>query len=558
MRTLIISSFFFQFLLAQTIGPELFRINQVSSQNALDGLRSNSIGDIIQQEDTLLWLGTGAGLSLLKDSTSSVKDSIGIFTLDSSITANRPSENFIGAVSALAVEKKTLLAAFAISGEEISAGNGIVYSSNSTGNSITWKYFYDELIDKEPDSIPTFAGKYFKSLPITAHEANVTYDAAIEGSYAWITSWAGGLRRYNIDIAQNFWERIPLPQDGDISLDTCDSLSYEIDPDEEYKSLLKNYYLNPRDPEDGGNHNHKAFSVIAYSDTIWVGTANGINRGIIGDGKGCVSWKHFTPSGYGLSGGFVVDLELQRYKGKRIIWAATVQALNGEKNGVSFSMDDGETWHTTLVGERAYNISASDSIVLVATKTGLWKTVIDDPMDIEKVWAKYSNAKQVLPVGSTGAYKMDEVLSDEVVGVNYDKRSFYSKFSTIWLGTWDGLARSIGNDAKNWRIYRSEYDKAKAYAYPNPFSPYEHNIVGGGGYVHINIDVKISYVVKMDIFNFAMEPVLSKEFDRRNSLTGSFKWDGKDKNGRIVDNGTYFIKMEYDQKVDWLKLIVIK
>ena len=86
----------------------------------------------------------------------------------------------------------------------------------------------------------------------------------------------------------------------------------------------------------------------------------------------------------------------------------------------------------------------------------------------------------------------------------------------------------------------------------------DSNIVNGEGYVHFNIDVKVSYVVKMDIFNFAMEPVFSKKFDRRNISTGSFKWNAKDKNGRIVDNGTYFIRIEYDQKIDWMKLIIIK
>ena len=558
MKKLFFWLIFFQISYSQVNSPEIFRMRNLISQNQFDGLKSNSIGDIAQQEDTLLWLATGSGLSLLKDSVSFVKDSIGIFTLDSSIISSAPSKNFFGAVSALAVDKKSLLAAFATSDEDISTGNGIVYTTNSTGNSISWKYFYDELIDNVSDSIPTFAGKYFKSLPITAHQANVTYDAAIGEKYIWITSWAGGLRRYNIETAQNFWERIPLPEDGDIFLDTCDSSSYEIDPNEENKSLLKDYYLNPRDPQDGGNHNHKAFSVIAYSDTIWVGTANGINRGIIGAGKGCITWKHYTAANNGLSGGFVVDLALQRFKGKRIIWAATLQALDGEKNGVSFSMDDGETWHSTLIDERPYNITASDSMVFVGSKNGLWKTVVDSPMDIEKTWAKYINIKQTLPIGSTGAYKMDEILTNEVVGVNYDERPFFSSSSTLWIGTWDGLARSIGSSATNWKIYRAKYDSNKSYAYPNPFSPYEHNIVNGEGYVHFNIDVKVSYVVEMDIFNFAMEPVFSKKFDRRNISTGSFKWNAKDNNGRIVDNGTYFIRIEYDQKIDWMKLIIIK
>jgi hypothetical protein len=93
---------------------------------------------------------------------------------------------------------------------------------------------------------------------------------------------------------------------------------------------------------------------------------------------------------------------------------------------------------------------------------------------------------------------------------------------------------------------------------PNPFSPFEHNQLSGDGYVHIHASVKTSFVVKMDIYNFAMEPVLQTEFDRRQANTGSMKWNGKDKNGRLVDNGTYFIRLEYDQKTKWIKLIVIK
>ena len=103
---------FFQISFSQVNSPEIFRMRNLISQNQFDGLKSNSIGDIIQQEDTLLWLATGSGLSLLKDSVSFVKDSIGIFTLDSSIISSAPSKNFFGAVSALAVDKKSLLAAF--------------------------------------------------------------------------------------------------------------------------------------------------------------------------------------------------------------------------------------------------------------------------------------------------------------------------------------------------------------------------------------------------------------------------------------------------------------
>jgi len=161
-------------------------------------------------------------------------------------------------------------------------------------------------------------------------------------------------------------------------------------------------------------------------------------------------------------------------------------------------------------------------------------------------------------IGSTGTYRMDELFSDPVLGVVYDTRPFYASTATIWIGSWDGLARAMDPHGMNWQIYRANFDADKVYAYPNPFSPYEHNQVGGTGYVHIHADVKISFIVKMNIFNFAMESVYSKNFDRRQATTGSLKWDGKDSNGRVVDNGTYFIRLEYDKKIKWMKLIVIK
>lgn len=542
---------FSSFILGQDMLPRFYKMRSANfDSSAYRGLKTNIIGDIAPQGDTLLWLGTGSGLAVLRDTLS-------IFTLASNknITAGQASTSTPeGAVSALAVNGNSLFAAFAKSGENITVGNGFVYSSNSTGNATNWTYF-EQLIDGEDDTFSVIQGGVsgkFNALPITVKEANVTYDASINNKYIYVTSWAGGLRRFNLN--SSLWYKLPLPQDNDQTLNTCDVSSYE-ETTQGY--FLKDFYLNPRDPIDGGNHNHKAFSVLTYADTVWVGTANGINRGLV-DPSGCINWTHYTPEADGLTGGFVVDLAIQRFKGHTIIWAATVLAETGESNGVSYSIDGGDTWYTTLLGERAYNITASDSIVLIATKNGLWKTIIDDPADVAKPWAKYKSAKQVLEIGSTGTYRIDEILSDEVVAVSYDTRPFYSSDATIWISSWDGLARAMNTSGGNWQIYRADYDPKKAYAYPNPFSPYEHNQLQGSGYVHINLSVKVSFVVKMDVFNFAMEKVHTKQFDRRMTSTGSFKWDGKDDRGRIVDNGVYFIRLEYDEKVEWVKLIVVK
>jgi len=560
MKRIFLFSLLMNLVFAQGLLPGVFKMSAAAEfdPSAYKGLKSNMISDIIPQADTLVWLGTGAGLAVLRGI-----DSIFTITANADAAAGElTNQTPVGGVTALVASNKTLFAAFAKSGEDISIGNGLIYSTDATGKDITWTYF-DQPIDTEADVLAPFAKRFFEGLPITVKEANVTYDAAISGNYIWITSWAGGLRRYN--ISQKVWERVPLPEDSDQILYTCESSNYENTQD---GYVLKDFYLNPRDPWDGvstknsdpktyGNHNHKAFSVIAYSDTVWVGTANGVNRGIIGD-NGCVNWTHYTPATDNLSGGFVVGLALQEYKGHQIVWAASVTAAAGETSAVSFSIDGGESWHTTLSGERVYNITSTDSIVLVASKSGLWKTVIDNPLDVAKPWAKYEPAKQAINIGSTGLYSMDEILSDEVVGVSYDKRPFFHSSATIWIGSWDGLARALDPNGNNWQVYRTKYDASKVYAYPNPFSPYEHNQVGGAGYVHIHADVKVSFVVKMDVYNFAMELVYHKDFDRRQASTGSLKWNGKDASGRMVDNGAYFIRLEYDQKVKWIKLIVIK
>jgi len=560
MRRIFLFPLLLNLVFAQGLLPGAFKMSAAAEfdTSAYKGLKSNMISDIVPQADTLLWMGTGAGLAVLRDTTS-------IFTITANADAaagQLTNQTPIGGVTALTASNKILFAAFAKSGEEITIGNGLIYSTDATGNDITWTYF-DQPVDTEADSLAPFAKRFFKGLPITVKEANVTYDAAISGNYIWITSWAGGLRRYN--ISQKVWERVPLPEDGDQILYTCESSNYENTPS---GYVLKDFYLNPRDPWDGvsaknsdpktyGNHNHKAFSVIAYSDTVWVGTANGVNRGIVGD-NGCVNWTHYTPAADNLSGGFVVGLALQEYKGHQIVWAASVTAAAGETSAVSYSSDGGDSWHTTLNGERVYNITTADSIVLVASKSGLWKTVTDNPLDVAKPWAKYNPARQAIRIGSTELYSMDEILSDEVVGVAYDTRPFYTSSATIWIGSWDGLARALDPHGTNWQVYRANYAADKVYAYPNPFSPYEHNQVGGMGYVHIHANVKVSFVVKMDVYNFAMELVYHKDFDRRQASTGSLKWNGKDANGRMVDNGTYFIRLEYDQKIKWIKLIVIK
>lgn len=544
--------FLLSFLTAQIPTAEKFRIpfrfssyrSSASADTSQPGLLSNVVSEIRLQGDTSwVWLGTGRGLSRVKDSLN-----VETFFTSSELTnGSNTSGNFpVGAVSAIAVRGDTVFTAFASSdANDYPIGKGLVYTANSTAVNPAWTY-YDQPVDNaDAETFPWGGIGFVQGLPITVAQYNITYDASIGGGYVWITSWAGGLRRFK--ISDGSWERVPTPQDDQFTLITCADSSYEIVDD---KKILKNFYMNPRDPVDGGNHNHKAFSVLTYSDTVWVGTANGINRGIIGN-QGCIDWKHYAFPFENITGNFVVSIARQYWNSQRIIWAATMNTNENEQRGLSYTLNDGDTWHTALEGERVYNVHAKDSLVFAASANGLWKT--EDGQN----WALFKPAKNVTPLQG------DETLSSDVYSAVLDERSYYNG-PVLWIGTSDGVARSSDLDGSNWEIYRADYDAEKIYAYPNPFSPNAHNVMAGDGYVRFHLGNVASYDVEMKVYNFAMENVYSLIFDRLKPETGSIKWNGKDANGRLVDNGVYFIKLKYSQKLNasasdhWLKLIVVK
>lgn len=515
-----------------------------SSDTSQTGLVSNVISEIkLQGDSSWVWLGTGKGLSRVKDSVN-----VETFFTSSTLTSGSSTGGYfpVGGVSSIAISGDTMFAAFASSVNDFPTGMGVVYTVNTGAVSPIWTY-YDQPVDfADAETFPWGGIGFVEGLPITVPQYNVTYDASIGNGYVWITSWAGGLRRFDVD--QGSWERVPTPEDDQLTLITCADSSYEMVDD---KKILKNFYMNPRDPIDGGNHNHKAFSVLTYTDTVWVGTANGINRGIFGD-QGCIDWDHYSYPFDNLTGNFVVSIARQDWNGNRIIWAATMNADDPtEQRGVSYTMNDGDTWHTALEGERVYNITAKDSLVFAASQNGLWKT--EDGQN----WALMKPAKNVTPLEG------DETLSSEVYSVTLDERNYYSG-PVLWIGTGDGAARSHDLDGSNWEIFRADYDPDKIYAYPNPFSPNSHNILDGDGYVRFHLGNIASPDVEMTVYNFAMETVLSATLNRKQPETGAIKWNGKDENGRMVDNGVYFIKLKYSQNVNksasdhWVKLIVVK
>ncbi|NHZ84813.1 MAG: hypothetical protein GWP19_02915 [Planctomycetia bacterium] len=504
------------------------------------GLRSNVINCIALQGDQTTWIGTGQGISVMHDSTS-------IFTLDTLQIQDGEPRFLYDSIASMAVQSDILALASSSREDGVPLGTGIYITEKGLSDQIEWKRF-DQPVDVLGDSLAEIGIGYFRARPITKALTNVTYDMDISGDYLWIVSWAGGLRRLSLSKMDK-WERIPLPLDSLEELNTCDENLYEL---VDGNLVLKDYYLDSSDPEQGGNHNHKGFSVLAYGDTVWVGTANGINRGILGE-NGCVNWRHFSHPNDNLSGNWVLSIAKQENEGKRIIWAVTVNAiLPSEQRSVSFTRDDGETWEIVeeLAGERYHDISIQGSTILIASDSGLWKS--NDGTN----WELIPPAVEATPVSS------DEILNNTVYAVAADSREYFSK-PLIWIGTPDGLARSYNFMGDNWQIYRAEYDKGAIYAYPNPFSPYSHNQLNNDGWVRFNTGDYSVRQVDLNIYNFALETVYSERFNWQTN-PGAVKWNGRDNKGNLVANGVYFVNLQFSASSNstkenyWVKLVVVK
>ena len=549
--TLLVSS-----LSGQSQTPDRFALRMAVQDTFLnEGLLSNIVAEIRLMGDSLTWFGTGRGLALY--------DGLRVYnhrsTLDSLSDGEVTKLVPYGGIPAVAVMNDTMAVAYSGDNGSIQVGYGLTltYNAQSVNDSagISWVYL-KQPVDLDADTIRPFGEGFFRSLPVTVPEANVTYDAFLYGDYLWTASWAGGLRRY--DLNDKIWEVVPMPMDQQDSLSFCSGFN-EID--DLGRAILPGYYLNPRDPGDGGNHNHKAFSVLVHGDTVWAGTANGLNRGIMineweevtpGNFQlfNCIEWVHYTYQNANLSGNFVVGLANQAWNGTTTIWAATMNAdTPGEVRGLSYTRDGGLTWRTTLLGERIYNITTKDSLVLASSQSGLWKS-----FDGEN-WALYD------PAIDTTFMSQSEILTDIVYTSIIDERKV--DVSSLWVGTSNGAALSTDLQGSSWSIFQTEYDSMEFYAYPNPFSPLNHNQMGNEGYVRFHTGTIINTQVELDIFNFGMEKVFEYNFNL-NSYDGALKWNGRDMNGFLVDNGVYFIRLKYAPSINkspqyfWDKLIVVK
>jgi hypothetical protein len=317
---------------------------------------------------------------------------------------------------------------------------------------------------------------------------NVTYDIATNGDTLWSANWGGGLR-------------------------TCTSGCTES-TENWRKVILDDTPINPTDPRG-----HVSFAVQAWDRWVWVGTAEGVYY----SNDAGSTWTN-RDSLYGISGEFVVSLEVQYLEDDFLIWAGTNPTHTGQYSGISMSADTGQTWQTFLtgyVGEGAWNFAFQDTTVWAATSRGLFKTE-----DLGATWEQFT-ASHGLP--SSEVYSV-AVLDD-----------------IVYAGTLDGLAFT-SDGGGTWDFFRFSpptLGKDLTYAYPNPFSPSREELG-----VKIRYSLAGDARVTIEIYDFALDRVrtIGPQSHPGQEEIWSF-WDGCNEDGDIVANGVYFYKIEADGKI---------
>ena len=519
--------FFITFLIGQL--PFDFSLNRATPSNLSEGLRSNAVFDIQLGPDDDLYFGTGDSLGYadITDLLSPVFYTV----MDDSLP-----QGGIPALKTYTINEDSFMVVLsgAIStfeeadGKYHPRGSGISWSFDN-GN--FWHYINQPVDSGDPGSDIYFDwyGQQLKKKVWHTTVDNISYDVGVDlkNKYIYSTSWGGGLNRFNYVEENPIWEVIPLPMDDQDSL-----ICGEINEDE--------YYFSPTDPPSG-SFNHKPFSVYVDEDTVWVGTAGGINKGIIRS-DGCINWTNFDTDN-GLGGDWVIGIIPQQFDSFTRLWLLS-WITPYAPHPLTFTDDGGESWKVVTqlfdMNIIVYNLSFSDENILASTDHGLYVSDFDDGI----FW-------KLLPItaDSTGERLLTEAVFSAITLVD-DQEIFL-------IGTNDGLSivSNSGVTLDNIRFWEPANPFS---AYPNPFLINDYNQVDGDGHVRFIYSNPGDDNSSIDIFDFAMDRMTQLGTSHLvNNNESEVIWNGRNEYGDKVANGVYFCRLSLNGKYNWTKLAVV-
>lgn len=527
---------------AKTQAAIPLRFHQDQQTGPVQSLVGTEISDI-KWSGKYLWVATEKGLARLDPSTSSGLSPGGWVTYTEENGLGR------GAVSALDAVGDTVWAATlfdtTIAGlGDHQVGSGLSISFNSGQ---TWKHLPNESI---------FSG--FPKGPTTPID-NACFGLSFSGSTLWAAFFAGSLVR--ADAQGQGWERVlpdgaqeiiyfaqetaPVADSLQVladSLARAGGISAQIEDLRARADSLRAQWLL-----------HRAFAVLAYGDTVWVGTSSGIARSF-DNGR---TWKNIKVRldaqgnllpGH-IAGNWGLALERQLLPdGRSVLWAGTrsTGVVPGERDAISFSLDQGQTW-SSAGPTFAWDFAFTQDRVWASTEEGLYASA-----DQGQLWEQVEVRDQVTGEELRGIFN-----GLEAVG------------QTLWAGAENGLGRSE-DQGQTWRVVKSlvrprsldqgelvgeagPADSLATYAAPNPFAPSREQ-------ARIVYSLSQDALVTIEIYDFASRRVrtlLEEEARAGRQNYASDTWDGRDDEGALVANGVYFYRIELDSGQQALGKVVV-
>ncbi len=514
---------------AQIVGP---------SNSPFFSIRQNSVSTMASNGDSV-WIGPALTVNI-GNSIDWIAPS-GLDSIDSGV----------GRVFSIAVNKDTVFSGLGFTSETIAgdqpSGYGYYISTDGGEN---WR-FSDFLLDEFPpdkcdsrsdDYVePTtqeeldedcygqfvYGGQtYFRKL-IIVPEQSPPFDVAFKGDVLFSANWASGLLR-STDFGLT-WERIVLPPIGE-NLLTPERDDYVwVDCIEAYNSgCIKSFNIYDSVDDD----NVKGFGVhIDSQNRVWFGGAGGINvsENALTAPTDSIIWRNYRTDGSsdGILGKWIVEIKEDPSTGK--IWMTNWVADKFDKHGIVATNDGGETFEQHLIGEKILGIGFKDGTIFAAGENGLFIS-----SDGGNSWRKSPQIK------SPNTFLKEDTEFQSVTSTN----------DRVWIGTTDGIISS-DNLGETWEITRlnfpllggNQYDpdakSVNAYAYPNPYSPTQHELV------RIRFEVENPGEVSIRIFDFGMNLVRDLgSYSANSSGDHEAVWDGVDGKGRNVANGPYFYVIE--------------
>ncbi|MCG8372925.1 MAG: hypothetical protein MI700_05310 [Balneolales bacterium] len=458
-------------------------------------------------------------------------------------------DNGLGRVFSLDVRGDTIVAGLGFTSATL-AGNqpaGYGYYISADGGD-SWR-FSDFLLDPFVDEDTTFVygGVTYDRRRIIVPEQSPPYNVAFRGEVIFSANWASGLLR-STDLGES-WERIVLPPFGESELtperndyfwSTCLNVNNGV--------CIEEANLYNSVPDD----NLKGFAVMIDSQNrVWYGSAGGIN---VSDNAltapiDSIRWQNtnFDNSSDGLLARWIIEIQEDTSSGR--IWMTNWLAessssiYSGQDNyGIVYTEDGGQTFTQRLIGEQISGLTFKDGYVFAAGENGLF--ISSDGGD---TWIKEPQVRSANAIlKNSAAFQAATVTNDRV-----------------WIGTTDGII-STSDYGETWEITRVNFPlsggntynenarSVSSYAYPNPYSPEEHEVV------RIRFEMEQTGTPTIRIFDFGMN--LVRELDTENYSIGEYEalWDGIDARGRKVANGPYFYVIEKPNETISGKILLIE